>query len=74
MSKPEADPDGGAGGARPHLAKKKGLTLNFFCAPARNLQRGTQQEVVRKQRLVNARTSVLHVDSYIVSDVYIIRV
>ena len=30
----------------------------FFCAPARNLQRGTQQANVRKQRLVNARISV----------------
>ena len=54
----------GGGGGAPHPREKKGLTLTFFCAPACNLQRGTQQEVVRKQRLVNARTSVLHVDSF----------
>ena len=42
------------GGGHPRERKR----LIFFCAPARNLQRGTQQANVRKQRLVNARISV----------------
>ena len=46
--------------------KKKKTSLIFFCAPAC----GTQQANVREQRSVNARTSVPHVDSSTVSDVY----
>ena len=69
MTKIRGGSRGGRGGACPHLAKKRSLQLIFFRAPARNLQRGTQQENVRKQRLVNARTSVPHIDSSIVSDV-----
>ena len=65
----------GARGERaPTSRKEKERSLIFFCAPARNLQRGTQQANVRKQRLVNARTSVPHGNSSIVSDVYIIGV
>ena len=58
----EADPDGGA---RPHLAKKKVVDLLLRACTWHALQAN-----VREQRLVIARTSVPHVDSSRVSDVY----
>ena len=63
---PEADPHGGVGDARPHLAQKKVVDLLLRACT----WHAAGECSVREQRLVNARTSVSHADSSIVSDVY----